>query len=42
MVWGKAASSGNDDLVKRISSNDPKLASLTIMAHRRFTHEVGL
>ncbi|WIA22055.1 hypothetical protein OEZ85_004400 [Tetradesmus obliquus] len=39
MVWGKAAGSGVDDLVKRLQANDPQLKSLTILRFRRLNDE---
>ncbi|PNW75517.1 hypothetical protein CHLRE_12g529800v5 [Chlamydomonas reinhardtii] len=39
MVWGQSATRGIEDLVQRVTSNDPKLQSLTILRQRRFGHE---
>ena len=39
MAWGRgAASQGLDDLCTRLKANDPRLASLTILKHRKFDH----
>lgn len=35
MAWGRGAASGIDDLISRLSDNDPKLQSLTILRFRR-------
>lgn len=35
MAWGRGAASGIDDLISRLSENDPKLQSLTILRFRR-------
>lgn len=42
MVWGQAGSSSVDDLVGRLSTNDPKLTSLHILKFRRLAEEVSV
>jgi hypothetical protein len=36
MAWGKSGATGLDDLCQRLASNDAKLASLTVLKHRKF------
>ncbi|GAX74022.1 hypothetical protein CEUSTIGMA_g1472.t1 [Chlamydomonas eustigma] len=39
MAWGRgSATQGLDDICERLRKNDPKLASLTILKHRKFDH----
>ena len=40
MAWGAKGGRGVDDLVDRLTRNDPSLTSLHMFASRRFGREV--